>query len=250
MSPPLEILVHVSGPSRGADDARYRREALGLLAFQPANRHDLSGNNASGKEFQHLPSGPTQRTSAVRNLFEAKLQDLTPYRNVITKASVAPNQTETIVKDTPRLLIDRTPGLPRSRTAPSVHTPSQTIRPLRRTQSDSWQTPPSVILDSQPIGSSDTGLQIASSPNLKRPFQSSSPSPTRCSSPSPKRPKIRSDALVDMPMSSSPILATVSPRRSILPLNTTSPFEIHPPPPITWCQIFHDASYSRPQNPV
>ncbi|KAL8639293.1 MAG: hypothetical protein Q9228_003657, partial [Teloschistes exilis] len=39
--PPPEILVHIAAPSHGSDDARYRRETLGILAFEPGKRYDV-----------------------------------------------------------------------------------------------------------------------------------------------------------------------------------------------------------------
>lgn len=42
MSTPVELLVHISAPSRLRDDNRYRQQALGYVGFQPATRHDLS----------------------------------------------------------------------------------------------------------------------------------------------------------------------------------------------------------------
>lgn len=44
MAPPIEILVHISGPSRGSDDARYRREARNYLQFEVGTRHVLLSN--------------------------------------------------------------------------------------------------------------------------------------------------------------------------------------------------------------
>lgn len=50
MAPSTEILVHISGPSRGSDDARYRREARGYLQFEAVTRHVLVSNCEEAEE--------------------------------------------------------------------------------------------------------------------------------------------------------------------------------------------------------
>ena len=214
MTPRVEILVHVSASSLSTDDARYRRQTQGFLDFisygdnrrkialedqqalqipaeLPASQH---GGDVQVKESFGL--GQAKRVETIRQLFQRALQDATPTR---TNAAKQPIQTPaainaivssalpwTSIKETPRLLVERTPALPRPRTAPSASTPSENRRSLRRTQSDSWQTPPGVILNSQPSQESMRD-QTASSPIPKRPFHSSSPSPDKDHTPVIKR---------------------------------------------------------------
>ncbi|KAF6236625.1 hypothetical protein HO173_005406 [Letharia columbiana] len=215
MTPPIEILVHVSGPSGGADDARYRREALAFLHFDIANTHTLlrqrsrapnlveqtrshAGTSDADKgQSQGVPVVQEARTSsrtekAVHKSrapdWPDRLPSWRPPRYPRPTASTLP---WTTTKQTPHLLIERTPALPRPRTAPTPSTSSQAPR-LRRSQSDSWHTPPSVIPDSQPTPPSLGPPEISSSPYLKRPFASSSPSPTRrASPPTAKRPRLQ-----------------------------------------------------------
>ena len=300
----MEILVHISGPSCGRDDERYRTQARGLLDFRPAERYTLyehgprdkdgpqetladrkervnlrinrqahkratqSGQNVEtllftnerrsrpgcsqrqekqGKNIQqeeqkldgYLPSqhilgierqwGDTTRIDSVAHsdcspsssIEEQLLLNVqedsrrksinTPFRRQsvvsegvhhishnrgvplktppISNSTTFPTVPWTCVKETPRLLIARTPALPRPRTAPE-QPKTQEVPKLRRTQSDSWQTPPSTIPDSQPNVQSSSPLEFITLPNLKRPFSSSSPSPTRNSPADAKRPRI------------------------------------------------------------
>ena len=208
MTPAIEILVHVSGPSRGADDARYREEALGFLEFDIAERHTIVGPgartenvveqtsphvetvDAEDHQSQELEtsSGAEKATdnSSVRDLPD----QLPPWRSpIFSRRPAASTLPWTATKQTPHLLIERTPALPRPQTGPTPSTPSQAPH-LRRSQSDSWQTPPSEIPDSQPTPRSLGPPDIPSSPSLKRPFASSSPSP-RHASPPAKRPRLQ-----------------------------------------------------------
>ena len=210
----LEILVHVSGPSRGQDDTRYRKEAKAFLDFAPVNEHVItsetlgSGSQSSGNALLLFPStydstavnkqpslGPSQRIDAIRELFHSRIDCETPVRNLVrinaldTPAAhnlVSPALPWTTIKETPHLLIARTPAISRSRATSNAYTSPEKRRPFQRSQSDSWQTPPSVIPNSQPSQVSP-GPQISSSPVLKRPFDSSYTSEDQASSPSTKR---------------------------------------------------------------
>ncbi|MCJ1458688.1 hypothetical protein MMC28_009062 [Mycoblastus sanguinarius] len=246
MTPQVEILVHISGPSRGRDDARYRRQALGFLEFEAAERHAIldheQGEKVHSKEkrsgiqkaFWEAAQRPTIVGTPARDALIPPLR--TPKLLRSTTASVLPWSS---VKETPHLLIERTPAFPRPRTAPTVAVSSQEAAPRRRTQSDSWQTPPSVVPDSQPTPPSLDGALIASSPYLKRPFASSSPSPTRPSpEPSTKRARLQftssssaehehqSDAPSNI--QSRPVHISSSP-----PITVATHLEIHPPRPKT-----------------
>ncbi|KAM0802418.1 hypothetical protein BDR22DRAFT_971460 [Usnea florida] len=283
MTPPIEILVHISGPSRGADDARYRREALGFLQFDDiAERHTLLGQNPSAPNTAERAQSQSTTANAEeplsKTLFwgqeastgtsswarqndnQSRLPDWLdrsrPSETPISSKFIASTFPSTEVKQTPHLLVERTPALPRPRTAPTPSTPAQ-ARPLRRWQSDSFQTPPSEIPDSQPSPPSPGLPEISSPPYLKHPLDSSSPSPTRhASPPSAKRPRLQipsSPLPAAHPFNPRPRLSIPSSRQpratpphknppsspppSHIPNThpprptTTTPLEIHPPRP-------------------
>ena len=213
MTHPIEILVHVSGPSRGVDDARYRKEASAFLDFEAVGQHfllqsekkptdgpsnkglSLKSRTENAKRTQLYllkSSAPTEHAPSIYHVKNADILEHQSPRPVnclppqLTTPSVlklaAPSSETSFVKETPHLLIARTPAptLPRPRTVPTKTPTSHHHTTLRRTQSDSWQTPPSVIPNSQPTppSSNHSPLETSSSPILKRPFAfSSSPSP-------------------------------------------------------------------------
>ncbi|KAL6720786.1 hypothetical protein ACLMJK_002711 [Lecanora helva] len=372
MSRPIDILVHISGPSLGKDDARYRKEAQGFLDFDPVERHDLcelnkdisideetsyglddtwgssiiasdcerdngalhevkarepksvnedstdlerhavieddkpgcggeSGEqktrNEQTKRYESLPnkeraqdasksstrsstSGrlsklreeflrtvrhngtPTQQIKIASGSLSKPSRPSIPARTPLPrKSNDSPEIPLTGVKETPCILIARTPAPSRPQTAPA----GQSKPPIE--QSDSWKTPPSTIPDSQPNIQTDDGpLEISSSPYLKRPFLSSSPSPPKNSPPNTKRPRIqvhsspptetsapapapaktRSPPPPSSPSSPPPYRPPSSSPLPSIPSSSTfsttsiynSPSQLHPPPPPTSNQKF------------
>ncbi|MCJ1470814.1 hypothetical protein MMC07_009461 [Pseudocyphellaria aurata] len=215
MAPRTEILVHVSAPSRASDDARYRREALGYVHFEAGVRHDVlvqenqqparsepaaldvEGGGGSFSDVEWLPTStdPSSQSSTRNSRAEHKRtvpgralgQNTGPGRtpepsragfsHLPISATPAIRPRSTVSSRSPYILVEQTPANPRPRSAPTDLSFVQETPRFRRAKSNSWETPPSVIPDSQP-----------SPPNLKRSLPSSSPSPThRCSSRSPKR---------------------------------------------------------------
>lgn len=200
MPPKTEILVHVCAPSRASDDARYRKEARGYLQFEATARHALhdeqyiKGTHDGRSSFSEAiessttsSSSPDARHAKKRTLARALAStdellrtpevSRTGFHHAPIRGTPAINPWNKIHGKSPYIDIERTPAETRPRTAPTERTCIQETPHPRRSQSDSWETPPSVIPDSQP-----------SIPQLKRPLLSSSPSPTRrSSSPSPKR---------------------------------------------------------------
>ena len=197
MNPSLEILVHISGPSRGPDDTRYRKEAQGLLGFEAVSRHEILRLQEQGSESREDGAQQTivQRMAVTSVQAPEGLLDAVPPENAKgstrdavnasspdASCSVAPvSSTQDASKSgatfsriatwpTPQMLIERTPALPRRHTTPTVISPASGRSCHRRTRSDSWKTPPSVIPDSQPTQSSINRSQILSSPCLRRPF--------------------------------------------------------------------------------
>ena len=249
MTHPVEILVHVSGPSRGADDARYRKEASGFLDFEAIEKHSLlrlnenpknglltrpeslkaRSKNSNSKRTQSNLLGSSAQTEHAPSLHHIKDAGIPQHQSpkpidcpppqLVTPSVLklaAPSSEISFVKETPHLLIARTPApaLPRARTFPSKTPTSHQPITLRRTQSDSWQIPPSVIPNSQPTPPSS---------NHSPQEISSSPSPTRTSeSPISKRPRLQ--------VPSSPPPEEKSPDEPALP--PTSPYISSSPPPL------------------
>ena len=205
MNPSIETLVHISGPSRGTDDARYRREVQGLLDFEPVSRHDISSlHDERSKKHKDAAQESIVQTKnvtpvqALEDLADKLLpviaENTTPYgaetsyANAFRSAVPVPSMQDaskndttvpqTATRPTPQMLIERTPAIPRRHTTPTAVTPAAGGPSHRRTRSDSWKTPPSVIPDSQPTQLLISRPHISSSPCLRRPFApSSSPSP-------------------------------------------------------------------------
>ena len=262
----VEILVHVSAPSHGNDDTRYRKEAKRFLDFKPVNRVNILNGKLPVRREQFPSSqrdvapvdeslGPSQKTGNLRQLFQKRLEDGRPRQahgeqhallaSALGDHLTSPAVPRTNTKATAQLLIERTPAVARPRTAPDVGTSHAGFQTLRRTQSDSWQTPPSVIPDSQP-SQNTSRLQVASSPISKRCFQSSSPSPSKDLSPTTKRARrLSPSALYDEGDSQESSLS-YRPPAEILDAFTSSssqeqaprpasetdlPLEIHPPKP-------------------
>ncbi|KAL9010154.1 MAG: hypothetical protein Q9173_004887, partial [Seirophora scorigena] len=194
-----EILVHAAAPSRGSDDARYRKEALGILRFDCIKRHDILPTNTGALDKTsasgHVP--PTLPQDSNTSTDPAPRLHLT---NALTNWA-----TPALTRPSPKLLVGRTPAPPlrdraslrgadvlinrtpidqqRPKTAPSGPYTVQETPNLPRVLSDSFATPPSIIPDSQPT-------PFSQQKNGKRPYEeNSSPSPTHHAS--AKRSKAR-----------------------------------------------------------
>lgn len=174
-----QILVHVSAPSRIVDDARYRKEAWGILGFEPIARHTLvafipkegdtgtealKAQPAANVEKQLLGQEPERTTLQISQIGHYAIHTRTSPEAAATStvpgisesASLFQNTTPIPLLPRPRttkspfIHIERTPAVERPRIAPTSSTSSQENPSLRRTQSDSWEPPPSVVPDSQP----------------------------------------------------------------------------------------------------
>lgn len=293
MAPGTEILVHVSAPSRASDDARYRREALEYLHFEPGIRHAVlvhenqiaptseparllvqgGGGSFSDAELSPKTSALSTQSSSWKSRAEsvrALGKIAGPWRtpegpragisHLPISATPALNPWSKIPSKSPYIHVEHTPANIRPRSAPADPVYVQETPRSRRAQSDSWETPPSVIPDSQP-----------SLPYLKRPLPSSSPSPSRrFSSRSPKRQRRRSSSpsveassplcrsssapaspswQLQRSSTSSPVRPTVEKHRSPLPESASLPFAtilaIYSPPPQPSAEPFetHITSY-------
>lgn len=264
----IEILAHISAPSRGPDDARYRREARELLNFQPVARHDILSvdENGIGGEEDASSQSSKREKGVDPNVPEGILQDVQRAKDVQkTLASIpklhfvkpapatvasaprkairedGPVAPQPVTRHVPHVLIERTPAIPRRKTTSAPTTPAAEGPSHRRTVSDSWKTPPSVIPDSQPTPSPLRKAHVLNSPCLRRPLaRSSSPSPTRDDEARSKRQRIEQhtsggqqivgDASVDGPPiaeSSGELSRTAEPGL----LRTMTSLELYPPRP-------------------
>ena len=278
---PIELLVHISAPSGARDDARYRRQAQALLDFEVFKRHDAvtdEGDSSVG------PSRPVRRSSSNARAIQREppsilhskegdqvvgnksagvsfdsASDATGSQDADSTANATVQGTDGVwagnFQDEPERLsvihVHRTPGTVRPTSAPT----GTAAKPLvqhqnRRSLSDSWETPPSVIPDSQPWTS-----------GLKRPLFGSSSSPYEVEpSPLAKRLRLLAPSQLTLPSSSqdaeqsiedppwSPKLTLTeppspSPPPSVFPEDSDLPIQrIIPSPPPTSLQPFTTAA--------
>lgn len=277
MFPPSEILVHVSAPSRGVDDARYRKQLLGFLTFEAVAKPDaaiqsptsqvvrdgesppqvanavgeqqsdmcyrktgqFAGNELHSSEGRgRVPACTTPfQAAGVASKLSAWKSLRTDWSANTTPISILPNKPFT---RSPYVHIEQTPTADRPRTAPTRSSSSQGFPVLRRTQSDSWEPPPSVVPDSQPShqslkrrgfsrnSASPTSIQISPSTKRRRRQTSSSPSPKPAS-------PVANDLPHPTPSPLPPPLSTetASPERGLPRCEIHPPREIRPPPPAT-----------------
>ncbi|MCJ1393596.1 hypothetical protein MMC18_006471 [Xylographa bjoerkii] len=166
MTPELEILVHISAPSRVIDDRKYRKQALGFLNFEAATRLEVGPCNEVPEQLvpvtpylqglerhaslaQPLRDEDDQHASKYPRVESTFYEELSWYGSVAAR-TYHQSRVPATMYTTPRVIVDRTPAMARPQTAPVPPSPSLQGTTHRRSQSDSWQTLPSVIPDSQP----------------------------------------------------------------------------------------------------
>ena len=150
----LEVLVHVSAPSNTENNARYRREASSLLEFKATKRHNILVTTAAGSILNSPKDSNLQIKSS-----RAEIDALTVTIPIVaeqTPLSAAKCMKALVQQDlivSAGVQVTRTPLLKWSETAPArmMNTMRNATSDIsRHSQSDSWETPPSVIPDSQP----------------------------------------------------------------------------------------------------
>ena len=288
MARPIEVLVHISAPSGARDDARYRKQAQGLLDFEVFKRHDTLTNghqssvgpldqvrtslgvedidvSGNGQQIRSKPSATVYDNKDDQGV-GSESDDI----GVDNTSSAAPSQDTTVVANTtvraaarasarsfqsrlerrPDIHVHRTPATVRPTTAPTGVSKQLFPSQGRRSLSDSWETPPSVIPDSQPwtsnlkrtlLGSSSSPYDVDSSPSAKRP---------RLLAPSQSTPQSSSQdaeqSAQELPTSPDPAnsdLPSFSPPPPLLPEDSGLPIQrIIPPPPPTSLQPFATAA--------
>ena len=168
-----EILVHVSASSTGADDARYRQQALGFLQFTAARRHIVTDNGRAGIDNEASQDENDQEQSqkngtelfssdSLPNAGDVRLPTLKHLHDLAhsfsdTSPTVKVARTPAVqVHRTPAALAGRIALLKRPTTAPAAVLDTPIVGPAKRERAnlDSWDFLPSVIPDSQPSNSS------------------------------------------------------------------------------------------------
>ena len=200
MSLSSEILVHIGASSRASDDARHRRELQAFLGFQPVRQHILISRHPRptiqpqyGSALEQVAdasfgssSDPASEAAACRHkaLEDLNSELVTPTSTTFNSSGSPPKTRALVPGTTSHEQIRRTRVsstiLPRSRIAPSKTHGSLSIKdtPCHRVaQTDSWETPPSVIPDSQPTPYSQTrsAPQSSSSPTTRKRQRTRSP---------------------------------------------------------------------------
>lgn len=159
----VEILVHTTAPSRGQDDARYRRMAEAYLTFEPSTRHIIEQKDNSSK----IGAGKLDEEAG------SQLQKELLQATQASSASYRPDEDSSEEEDAYEYMDE----LRLSLSQEQLHSPSLSFRSaadnadspvfqaritqhydhlpgLRRSQglvvSDSFVAPPSEIPDSQP----------------------------------------------------------------------------------------------------
>lgn len=165
MAPNLEILAHVSAPSLLKHDKKHRAQAQGFLDFKPARRLEIASTQGppQGVSAQNLD---THLQEDLNNIsFETanswqnedfkplslsrKRKDSSRGLDGADDARGAQSQPSSGSTRHAAVQVTRTPHQ-RSTTAPVVPSTSFKVTSPRRSFSDSWEPPPSVVPDSQP----------------------------------------------------------------------------------------------------
>ena len=196
MTHATEILIHISAPSRVQDDAKYRKQAQGFLGFQAATRHGLVTERDRGPEhtIAHTASNSCRANNATieanpihpgeqhcRSSGHGKVASGSEKNTVdglgtgrehgillVATPAQARKQASLVTTGStdkaPKIHVKRTPFPARAQTVPPQPSPAPAVNHRPRSHSESWQTPPSIIPDSQPShGSLKRSLLISSS---------------------------------------------------------------------------------------
>lgn len=167
----VEILVHTSAPSRGKDDGHYRALASAYLLFEPVTRLSLHDDNANNQLSASEAYVDSQSRGLLLNLTTEELRRRGPKMVVVPDEDniydVSQPQGQAPLKSFithPNL--DRAPSLESPQASfssvldnlnspvlrrPKTPPPSAKRKPedLIAGNESSWETPPSVIPDSQ-----------------------------------------------------------------------------------------------------
>lgn len=170
----LEILVHISAPSRNEDDAKHRALARSYLQFEPARRLSLHAEpindfaivgKGKGKAAEVISTDspsqsdpPNDRSIRIEEDLGTRSKDAGPtiFRRLALKDvlqgenSRSFNSSRAFISPTVSFsdAINNADSPPlRSKV---LHPEQNNAQPVAAEAQDSWETPPSVISDSQP----------------------------------------------------------------------------------------------------
>jgi hypothetical protein len=156
----VEILVHITAPSRGPDDARYRALAHAYLNFEPARRHKIENDGPIGMEkeaenqlLEELHQSTQEERESEASYRPDEKQESAPsrasfpygYQHVpgFSQPLSSPHLSFNSVLDSP---VFRPPNTWQQRLSRSDAGGSQQQRDL----GNQWTPAPSTIADSQP----------------------------------------------------------------------------------------------------
>ena len=164
MDDQVEILVHLSAPSQPEDDRRYRKQAQGWLDFLTTqNQVQKDGRGKYDERAKHRPRLSRKLSvEAVTRGDDGMHLEAGPQQ----EAQLAPQHSDKLSSDVPsefgfvedslsQAFQGQCARFPRAQTEPlpsSINGKQDSQH--RRSQSDSFDTPPSVVPDSQPSQSS------------------------------------------------------------------------------------------------
>ncbi|KAI0164798.1 hypothetical protein GGR57DRAFT_212423 [Xylariaceae sp. FL1272] len=139
--PDTEILIHISAPTRASDDARYRALAAAYLAFEPAETTSFSSLRRA--------SGDAKKKIIPSEYLPSSVRPSAYGEDISEPPSSGPMGSLKSPQASFRSVLEGSPGMPRTPTKQGVCA-AQRCMSVSTTQA-SWQTPSSVVDDSQDV---------------------------------------------------------------------------------------------------
>lgn len=168
----VEILVHIAAPCRAVDDVRYRALAQAYLNFSPTNQTKIISRLPQGGAENVIPSSQPEPVASQRttHLEPLPTSEATELPTSPPRAYRSPELSFKSVELSFRSVLDNisSPGLrvplQDATTTAQDFVPSSQVEPQTQlSQASTWQAPPSVIGDSQPVN--DISIAEFSSPS-------------------------------------------------------------------------------------
>jgi len=161
-----EILIHITAPSKGKDDTRYRALAQAYLDFEPIQRLELVGEHKEGLDEDETALADSQLQAELLQSTQEERESEASYRPIDEPESAALStlSTQDRVFDHALALEGVSSQLSFSGVEHNLNSPAfkwpvgQSELPVRSQESeDSWVAPPSTIADSQPQPQREVG---------------------------------------------------------------------------------------------
>ncbi|TAQ86106.1 hypothetical protein B7494_g5581 [Chlorociboria aeruginascens] len=158
----MEILVHVSAPSRGQDDVRYRALAQAFLSFEPGRCCNMDGGPINDPEdhIDHLADSQLQEDLIHSTHEERESEKSYRPEHDDGEQDIPPICSEQDLSQTSLSLGMLSPALSFEDVFDNADSPvfrghitwkqASSQRQSQVTDSTNWKTPPSVVPDSQP----------------------------------------------------------------------------------------------------